>query len=176
MKKWTPHELIFMALCCDIGLISKKVISPMTNIVTDYLHIPGGIATSFSLIFILLAAILVDQDFSATLMSFIQSILAIIFGTVGSMGALAPIGYVIPGIMIDLVIAIVRHSHRDITKAIIPASMLASLAACLTANIIVFRLPLIPLLLYGCVSLTSGAICGWICELLATRLQKAIHF
>jgi hypothetical protein len=48
--------MIFMAICCDLGLVAKKVISPVADIVTDSLHIPGGIATSFSLMFLIIAA------------------------------------------------------------------------------------------------------------------------
>ena len=39
--------LIFMALCCDFGLFTKRLIAPAANILTDALHIPGGIGTSF---------------------------------------------------------------------------------------------------------------------------------
>ena len=51
MRQLNLRQLIFMALCCDLGLFAKKLILPAANLVTDVLHIPGGIGTSFSLLF-----------------------------------------------------------------------------------------------------------------------------
>ena len=56
MKQWSLRELIFFALCCDLGLFSKKLIGPAANLLTDALHIPGGIGTGFSLMFLVIAA------------------------------------------------------------------------------------------------------------------------
>lgn len=50
MKQIPLKKYIFMAICCDLGLFSKRLIAPVANIITDALHIPGGIGTSFSLI------------------------------------------------------------------------------------------------------------------------------
>lgn len=41
-KKINLTSLIFMALCCDMGIIAKKLIAPAANEITEYLHIPGG--------------------------------------------------------------------------------------------------------------------------------------
>ena len=113
-KKYNLSCLIFMALCCDMGIFVKKLISPATNIITEALHIPGGIGTNFSIMFILIAAVLCDYKMSATLMSLVQSLIAIVIGTVGSMGMLAPIGYVIPGLVIDIVLLLSKKT--DIMK------------------------------------------------------------
>lgn len=63
MRQLNLRQLIFMALCCDLGLFAKKLILPAANLVTDALHIPGGIGTSFSLLFLVTAA----DEFSAVL-------------------------------------------------------------------------------------------------------------
>lgn len=45
MKKHMDlRHLLFLVICCDLGLFSKRLISPLANIVTDFLHIPGGIS------------------------------------------------------------------------------------------------------------------------------------
>ena len=62
------RRLIFFALCCDLGLVSKRLIAPIANVITDSLHIPGGIGTSFSLMFLVLAAALLPRFGCATLM------------------------------------------------------------------------------------------------------------
>ena len=56
MKKFDLRTLIILALCCDLGLFAKRIIAPVANVITDSLHIPGGIGTSFSLMFLVVAA------------------------------------------------------------------------------------------------------------------------
>ena len=68
MKRTRLRRMIFLALCCDLGLFSKRLIAPFANLLTDYLHIPGGIGTSFSLMFLVVAAELVPQPGCAALM------------------------------------------------------------------------------------------------------------
>ena len=87
MKRFSLRNLLFLTLCCDLGLFSKRLIAPAANILTDFLRIPGGIGTSFSLMFLVVAAELVPIFGCATLMSIIQSMIALSLGMVGSMGA-----------------------------------------------------------------------------------------
>ena len=35
MKHKKLLRLIFMALCCDLGLFTKRIIAPFANIITD---------------------------------------------------------------------------------------------------------------------------------------------
>lgn len=82
LKRSSNHEkiklkhLIFMALCCDFGLFTKKLIAPAVNLITDALHIPGGIGTSFSLMFLIVAAFLMPYRGSAGIMGMVQSVIA----------------------------------------------------------------------------------------------------
>lgn len=170
MKKIKLRDLIFMALCCDLGLVTKKLLGPFFNILTDSLHIPGGIGTSFSLMFLVVAAVLVRQKWCASFMGAVQSLIALSIGMTGSMGALSPIGYIIPGIVMDLILMTMKQTSFSITDQMAAANMSGAIAACLTANAIVFRLRGIVLLLYVCVSALSGSFCGILGGLLAVRL------
>lgn len=174
MRNGKLRRLVFLALCCDLGLCAKRLISPMTNAITGALHIPGGIGTSFSLMFLVVAAGLVPRFGCAALMGAVQSLLAISFGMVGSMGALSSIGYIVPGIVIDCVLLAARKTGRDGQGGALIANMLAAAAACLTANVIVFRLGGVALLLYLSVSLTTGAICGLLAGKLTVTLRPII--
>lgn len=174
MKKFKLNQLIFMALCCDLGLFAKKLILPAANLVTDALHIPGGIGTSFSLMFLVVAAFLTPGRGCAAVMGIVQSVIAFSFGLVGSMGALAPIGYIVPGIVIDITRQGSKRIGLTTQEAIVIASVLSSISACLTANLIVFHLRGLILLLYACVAGTSGAICGALAGSLVKRLQPVI--
>ncbi len=160
-----------MALCCDLGIFAKKLILPAANILTDSLHIPGGVGTSFSLMFIVVAAAFVPRFGSGALMGFVQSGIALCMGTVGSMGVLAPLGYIIPGIVIDCVFLVSRKLKTSRNESLAAANAFAAVAACLVANAIVFRLHGIVLLLYVSVSITSGAICGLLAGSIAEKLE-----
>ena len=160
MKHEKLRQLIFWALCCDLGLFAKRLIAPAANLITDALRIPGGIGTSFSLLFLVIGSCVIPRFGSGILMGLVQSLLAVLFGMTGSMGVLAPIGYMVPGLIVDLVLWAGRRSHLEKLTSCCLANMLASAAAALTANIIVFRLRGIVLALYVAVSLFTGAICG----------------
>lgn len=175
MKHSKIRHLIFMALCCDLGMITKQLISPISNIITDFLHIPGGISTSFSLMFIVVAAALTTKFGSGVLMGAAQSMIALAMGRTGSMGALSPIGYVIPGLVIDCVMYLAKKIKIGDKMSALIANMLASAAASLTANLIVFRLNGMVLLLYLSVACTSGAICGVLGDKLIDRLRPIIN-
>lgn len=170
MKTLNLRTLIFLALCCDLGLFSKRLISPAANMITDFLHIPGGIGTSFSLMFLVIAAVMVGRFGCAAVMGVVQSVLAVAFGMVGSMGALSVIGYVVPGFVIDLLLFITKKTPLSRQDRIVLANAVAAPSAALTANFIVFHLRGIVLLLYLCVAAASGAIFGLLGAEIARRL------
>ena len=174
MKRYSLRTVLFLALCCDLGLFSKRIVSPAANLVTDSLHIPGGIGTSFSLMFLVVAAVLVSQPGCAAMMSMIQSVLALGLGMVGSMGALSPIGYILPGAVIDLLLLATTglRAAWEVRMALINAA--AAVCAALTANWIVFRLEGPALLLYVCVAAVSGALCGLLGAAVARRLAPVV--
>ena len=174
MKHFSLRNLLFLTLCCDLGLFSKRLIAPAANILTDFLRIPGGIGTSFSLMFLVVAAELVPIFGCATLMSIIQSMIALSLGMVGSMGILSPIGYIVPGIVIDLLFLLSRKTSLGTDLALTLANMLGAASASLAANLIVFHLPGVPLALYIVVALASGAVCGTFAGVLVKRLRPVM--
>ena len=171
MNRFSLRNLLFLTLCCDLGLFSKRLIAPAANILTDFLRIPGGIGTSFSLMFLVIAAELVPIFGCATLMSIIQSMIALSLGMVGSMGILSPIGYIVPGIVIDLIFLLSRKTGLGTDITLTLANMLGAASAGLAANFILFRLPGVPLALYIVVALASGAVCGSFSGVLVKRLR-----
>ena len=172
------RNLIFLALCCVLGLFGKRIISPFSNIITDALRIPGGIATAFSIMFIVIAAGITGKKGCGTLMGAVQSVLAMAFGMTGSMGILAPIGYILPGAVTDMLLTLPEHREKHRIIRVFLANTLASVTAALTADLIVFRLPPPALVLYLCVAATSGAVCGHIAVLICEKLikTKAVDF
>ena len=171
MNRFSLRNLLFLTLCCDLGLFTKRLIAPAANILTDFLRIAGGIGTRFSLMFLVVAAELVPIFGCATLMGIVQSIIALSLGMVGSMGILSPIGYIVPGIVIDLIFLLSRKTGLGTDLTLTISNMLGAAAASLTANFIVFRLPGVPLALYIVVALASGAVCGSFAGVLVKRLR-----
>lgn len=174
MKKIPLRTVLFLALCCDLGLFSKRLIGPVANIFTDALHIPGGIGTSFSLMFLVIAVMLFPHFGCGTVMGVVQSALALGMGMVGSMGALSPIGYILPGLMIDLLTWATKNTRLSLSCRMALLNACAALTASLTANAIVFRLWGPPLLLYACVCVTSGALCGLLGAQVTARVKPVI--
>lgn len=170
MKRFGLRELIFLALCCDLGLFSKKLVGPLANVVTEALHIPGGVATAFSLLFVTVGAAVIGRFGCATVMGAVQSVLALGFGMVGSMGALAPIGYLMPGVVIDLALLVTRRLGFRLEDRVTLANTLAGGTAGLTANLIVFRLRGPVLALYLLTALFCGGLCGLLGGQVARRL------
>lgn len=174
-KKISLTSLIFMALCCDMGIIAKKLISPAANIITEYLHIPGGVGTSFALMFIVIGAVACNFFGSGLLMCFVQSIISFIIGTSGSMGMFVFIAYLVPGLIIDLTLLVLRHFslERNIV-GIAFTNAFAGLSAAFCANTLTFRLIGPPLWLYLGVAFTTGIIFGALASLLLGRLTPLL--
>lgn len=176
MKSYRLRTIVFLALCCDLGLFCKRLIAPAANIITDFLHIPGGIGTSFSLMFLVIAASLVPKFGCASLMGAVQSLIALSLGMVGSMGALSPLGYIIPGLVIDILILLTGNGEMTRVSRTVLINAIAGCCSALTANLIVFHLWGIPLLLYLSVAATSGSICGILGAEIIRRVAPIIGF
>ena len=188
MRQSRLSKLNFMALCCVLGLFTKKLINPLANVITEALHIPGGISTGFSIMFLVVAAEVVWQGrqrtqdggsgkplkYCGTIMGAVQGFLALCLGRVGSMGILAPIGYIVPGMAIDLVYGLAERFKLDRTERMVFANALAAVLASVTANVIVFRLWGPVLFLYLCVSAFSGTLYGFLGSVVAGKLRKAV--
>ena len=194
MRQSRLSKLNFMALCCVLGLFTKKLINPLANVITEALHIPGGISTGFSIMFLVVASEIVcggkksyealseksnnvsQFKYCGTLMGAVQGFLALCLGRVGSMGLLAPIGYIMPGIAIDLIYALSETCKLNRMERMVFANALAAVMASVTANVIVFRLWGPVLMLYLCVSAFSGTVYGYLGSIVAEKLRRAISF
>jgi len=171
MKHQKIFSLNVMALCCVLGLLSKKLINPFANIITDSLHIPGGLSAGFSILFLVIAAELVQLPHCGLMMGAVQGLLALVTGRVGSMGLLSPIGYLLPGLVIDLVYRISSPFSLSRTDRTVLSNSGAAAAASMAANLIVFRLPGPALCLYLGVSATAGAFYGLLASSITARID-----
>ena len=172
MKNIKVRDLILLAFFADIGFVSKRLIAPIANILTDFLRVPGGIGTAFSLMFLVIGACMIKRKGAAAVMGLVQVILAMSLGMTGAMGMLSPIGYILPGIIIDIAIAFCDRFGTGLPLTMITANAAGSVTAALTANFIVFRLHGAVLALYLLIGLISGSICGFLGAVICQRIQS----
>ncbi len=185
MKKTKLMMLNFMALCIVLGIVSKKVMNPFANLITEALHIPGGISTGFSIMFLVIAAEIVKfscydsydgmAEKCGLLMGTVQGLVTLAMGRVGSMGILMPIGFMATGAAIDFVYKLVRYTGCSRKERMVLANSFAALMASVTANIIVFRLWGPVLVLYLAVSALSGMIYGFLASAVSTRVEPVFY-
>ncbi len=172
MKKATVRDLAFMAICVALSLVTKRVVSPLTNGLTDFFRIPGGsTAIGFSLAFLIVGKRLVSVPFAGTLMSTAQALLALAFGFSGAQGVLAVVSYVLPGLTIDSLALAMKTRHPLFCFV---TGILSSAAGAFVSNLLTFHLAGINLLLWLLLAALSGAAGGFLAHLVSTRMLKAI--
>ena len=151
-------QLSFMALCLTFGLFAKKIIAPFTNVITDFIRLPGGgAATAFSLMFIVVATGVVRWRYAGTVCGLVQGLLALFLGMSGYQGAMAVITYTLPGVAIDVVRWLMKDRSWVYFTA---ANFTANVISAVGSNLLVFRfhgrLLLLWLLVAGCFGVAAG--------------------
>ena len=170
ISNFSIFEIVIIALMAALGLASKPIVVPLAHMITAPLFIPGGaVAGGFYMMWIVLAAALVNKRGAATLTAFAQSLMIMIMGSFGSHGAISVLTYTLPGLMVDLCFLVFR---RQITIPLdfFVAGIIANLSGTYLSNLVFFRLPAIPLTL----SLASGALSGGLGGIIAYYISKKI--
>jgi len=154
-----------------LGLAVKSIVTPLIQLASAPLFIPGGsLAGGLYMMWLVIAAGITGKRGSATLTGLVQAILVLLTGLGGSHGALSLISYTLPGLAIDLLLLISRHRACCLPCAF-SSCLLANLAGTAAVNFIFFSLPLIPLLL----SLAAAAFSGGVGGVLSWRLLVALR-
>jgi len=146
--------------------------APIFNVITDFIYIPGGSCVAgISMMFLVLGKLLIPKRNVATMMAFVQAVLALCMGVSGFLGIYIFFAYTIPGITIDLVMQIKPLPVN--LKSKIAGAMGVVTGATLT-NIAFFKLSLIPLLLFYSAGILSGFLGGYLAYILSQRLSHII--
>jgi len=165
-------DIFIMLVLCFAGVFCKKLINPFANTVTDSLHVPGGISTAIALMFLVIASGITGRKWCGSAMGLAQAVMALALGSMGSMGLLMPLAYLIPGVVIDLVMLVPENRIISLMGKSFIANIASSVSAALFADIVVFHLPVKPLVVYLCLATVSGAICGFIAGAVSTSIEK----
>ena len=175
MKQKIPlSHLTFLAICVALSLVTKRLISPITNILTDFLRIPGGgAATAFSLMFLVIGTSKLQWRGATTAAGFVQSLIALSLGMSAYQGAYAILTYTLPGVVIDLFRWL--YPRRDKFYFSLSCAAANTAGAFLT-NLLVFRLEGIAFLLWMLIACVIGLFGGFLGALFFHRLEKIPEF
>ena len=163
-------HLTFLAICVALSLVTKRVISPITNLLTDFLRIPGGgAATAFSLAFLVIGTGGLRWRWATAAAGFVQSLLALSMGMSAYQGLFAIVTYTVPGVVIDLFRR--WYPHRNKTYFSLSCSA-ANTAGALLTNLLVFRLTGVAFVLWMLIACAVGLLGGLLGELVFHRLMR----
>lgn len=169
-QKIQISHLVFLGTCIALSLVSKHLISPVTNLLTDLIRIPGGgAAAAFSIMFLIVGTSGLKWRWATTASAFVQSMIALSLGMSSYQGLFAVLTYTVPGFVIDLLRLLLPR--RDKSYFIISCAVSNSAGALLT-NLLVFHLSGIPFLLWILVAATVGVAGGLIGEMIYQRISK----
>lgn len=172
VNKFSVFEIIVIALMATLGIATKPVIVPLAHIITGPLYIPGGaIAGGLYMMWIVLGIGLIRKIGVATLISIVQAIMVVSLGIYGTHGIVSFLTYIIPGLIVDLHMLIVKSKIFQKGNFFI-AGILANISGTFLVNVIFFRLPLIPLVLTLATASLSGGIGGLIAYGIYKQLRK----
>jgi hypothetical protein len=161
-------DLIIIAMMAALGIATKPIIVPLAHIITGPLFIPSGaIAGGFYMMWLVLGFGITGKRGTAALISFVQAIVVMATGIVGSHGVLSLLTYTVPGIMADLGLLLIGHRACCLPCAFL-AGLLANTSGTFMVNFVYFRLPLIPLAL----SLSAAALSGGLGGMIAFQILK----
>ncbi len=171
MRKITLKQLILCGNLAVLGMLAKPLFSPMFNLLTDFIHIPGGSVTAgISILFLVFGSLLVRKPGIAALMGFLQAVISLSAGISAAAGALVLITYTLPGVMIDLAVCAPLPVPLK-TKAVL-AGTFGVLAGAASTNLLYFHLSLIPFLLFYIFGILSGALGGYLAWVILNRLPE----
>ncbi|MCF6465521.1 ECF transporter S component [Clostridium sp. Cult2] len=170
--RFSVFEIIVIALMATLGIATKPVIVPLAHIITGPLYIPGGaVAGGLYMMWIVLGVGLIGRVGVATLISIVQAIMVVSLGIYGTHGIVSFITYILPGLVVDLYIFIVRPKKFQRGHLFI-CGILANISGTFLVNVVFFRLPLVPLILTLAVASLSGGIGGLIAYTILNKLKK----
>ncbi len=173
-RSFDTSQIAFLAACIAMGLVSKRIISPVTNILTDFIRVPGGGASAgFAIMFLALGCSVTSYSFAGTLSGTAQGVLALMMGMSAYQGIFAVITYAIPGLVIDLIRKLMK-SRSD--SYFILSCCLGNVAGSLVSNQLTFHFTSFLLVIWVLVAACSGCLGGMIGGTVLRRMEQIYEF
>lgn len=171
LRHFSLRDYILIAIMATLSIAVKSVLTPLIQIASSPLFIPGGsLIGGLYMMWLVVISDATGKFGAATMMGLVQAMLVTLSGIGGSHGLLSLISYTLPGLAADLCLLPARNHGVSMPLAFL-SCILANLCGTLSVNIIFFRLPAVPLLL----ALVSAAFSGGVGGILAWHLLKALR-
>ncbi|PKN79628.1 MAG: hypothetical protein CVU48_04765 [Candidatus Cloacimonetes bacterium HGW-Cloacimonetes-1] len=171
LKRFSTKDLIIIALLSGLGIAVKPLISPLIKMVSAPLMLPGGsLAGGFYMMWLTLAIALVPRFGTGLLFGIVQAISIFALGWFGNHGALSLISYTLPGLLADIVA--LAFKRKSTLWCQITLCAIANLTGALIMAAVIFRLPMIPMLVSASTAIASGALGGFLAYLMYVQLYK----
>lgn len=161
-KKENLRDLIFLTFCCIMGLTSKMFISPLANLATDLIRMPGGgVSGGLCMSFLVLGASMSRYSWAGGYIGFMQGLLALVFGISGYQGIFALITFTIPGIITDVFRYLWRKSVKSSAFYLL-TTCIANASTAVLSNVLVFHFSGLTFMLWIALAASSGILGGFI--------------
>ena len=172
---FTLKQLCMMAFLAVFGMFIKPVVSPVFNLLTDFIRIPGGSVTAgFSMLFLVLGAAVTGKFGTATMMGVVQAFIALNTGISSIVGLLVFITYSLPGLAIDTVLSTKLFKALPLKTRMTVAGGAGVLTGAAFTNMLYYRLSFVPFLLFYIFGILSGSLGGRFAWRIMDRVPASI--
>ncbi len=160
LSRYTTLDLTVIAFMAALGLATKHVIYPLVNMVSAPVNLPTGtIAGGIYMMWLIVARGVVNRPGAATLCASVQSF-AVFLTIFGRYGVLNFPVYIVPGLVIDGTLLLVRHRKLCCRGCAMLAGMLSNAAGVALVSSVVFHVPFVLLVFQVAVGAISGGFGG----------------
>lgn len=174
MKRFSLHELIYLALLAALSVIAKPYTAALANSLTGYFSLPGGVIGGVFYMAWLVIAILIVPNFGAgTLFALLQSLLFFLIGFGQKYGPLGIIIYTLPGLAADFVFLLTGR-HRAIGALL--AGGAANVVGAFFSGKMMFHLSWPALFFALFLSFLSGGLGGYLAHAIYLLLKRRSIF
>lgn len=172
---FTLKQLCMMSFLAVFGMFIKPVVSPVFNLLTDFIRIPGGSVTAgFSMMFLVFASSVTGKFGTATLMGVVQAFMALNLGISSIVGLLVFITYSLPGLAIDVILCTSLTKNLPSKGRMMAAGACGVLAGAFFTNILYYNLSVVPFLLFYFFGILSGALGGLFAYKIMERIPSQL--
>ena len=169
------NQLCMMSFLAVFGMFIKPIVSPVFNLLTDFIRIPGGSVTAgFSMLFLVFASTVTKKFGTATFMGIIQAFIALNMGISSIVGLLVFITYTLPGLAIDTVLCTPVCGKLATKEKMATAGAVGVLTGAGFTNMLYYNMSVVPFLLFYMFGILSGALGGIMAYKIMGRIPKQL--
>ena len=173
---FTIREICIMSFMAVSGIFTKPLVSPVFNLMTDFVRIPGGsVSAGFSMLFLVFTAALIGKKGTATLMAFLQAVIAFTMGLSSAAGILVFITYTLPGVAVDCVMCCGLLSKTSLKNRMMLSGIAGVLTGAVMSNVMYFHLTFVAFMLFYSLGIISGGLGGYIAYIIMNKIPSGIR-